>query len=277
MIKNILFPVDFSPTCVAIAAYVKRTAAIFASRVTLLHVCDLQSHNGFELYLRSPQEISEEHWNIARSKIDSFLTSEFPLSKCPRILHFGDPAEQIADLARTGGFDLIIMPTRAGRFRRMLLGSTTAKVLNDANCPVLTTEHAETVSPKPLKHRQWICAVGFNGDCKRVLELANRAAEACGARLSLVHAIRDSSSAAHRERDEEEEARYRIGEIQKSVGCNAILRIVRGPVKDALLDAGRQCGADVLIISRPASPVFGRLCDFTYDVVRDSPCPVLSL
>ena len=109
MIENILFPVDFSPSCVATAAYVKRAAAIFGSRVTLLHVCDLASHNGFELYVRSPQEIAEEHWNIARRKMDSFLESEFLLTKCPRVVRSGDAAEQIGETASTGGFDLIIM------------------------------------------------------------------------------------------------------------------------------------------------------------------------
>src|ERR1700751_3074961 len=128
MIENILFPVDFSSSCLAIAAYVKRAAAIFASRVTLLHVCDLASHNGFELYVRSPQEIAEEHWNIARRKIISFLDAEFRPAECLRMLRPGKAAEQIAEAASAGGFDLIIMPTHAGRFRRMLLGSTTAKV-----------------------------------------------------------------------------------------------------------------------------------------------------
>jgi nucleotide-binding universal stress UspA family protein len=42
-------------------------------------------------------------------------------------------AAQIADLARTGEVDLIIMLKHAGRFRQMLLGSTTAKVLNEAD------------------------------------------------------------------------------------------------------------------------------------------------
>ena len=44
-IQNILFPVDFSPSCVAMAAYVKRVAAISGARVTLIHVFDLYSHD----------------------------------------------------------------------------------------------------------------------------------------------------------------------------------------------------------------------------------------
>jgi nucleotide-binding universal stress UspA family protein len=276
MIKNILFPVDFSPSCVAIAAYVKRAAAIFGSRVTLLHVCDLRSHNGFELAVRSLQEIAEEHWNIARTRIDSFLQAEFPLAKCPRMVRSGDAAEQIAETARTGGFDLIIMPTHAGRFRRMLLGSTTAKVLNDADCPVMTTEHAEIIAPRSLEHREWVCAIDLNGDSKRVLDLANRAAAAAGARLSLIHVIQNSGSAAEHGRDEEE-VRQCIGELQKSIGGEAILRVIRGPIKEAVLGAAQQSGADVLIIGRPPSKVLGRMRDFTYGVVRDSRFPVLSL
>ena len=60
-IQNILFPVDFSPSCTAMAAYVKRAAAICGARVTLVHVFDLTGHNGFELYVRPPAEIAEEH------------------------------------------------------------------------------------------------------------------------------------------------------------------------------------------------------------------------
>jgi len=42
-IQNILFPVDFSPSCIAMAAYVKRSAAMFSAKVTLVHVLDLYS------------------------------------------------------------------------------------------------------------------------------------------------------------------------------------------------------------------------------------------
>jgi hypothetical protein len=33
LIANILYPVDFSPSCVAMAAYVKRAAALLGARV----------------------------------------------------------------------------------------------------------------------------------------------------------------------------------------------------------------------------------------------------
>ncbi|HEX4165909.1 MAG TPA: universal stress protein [Bryobacteraceae bacterium] len=270
MIGKILFPVDFSASCAAMASYVKRAAAMFGSQVTLIHVCDLASHNGFELYVRSLEEIAEEHWSIARRKLDSFLESEFPLATCPRVLCSGEAAAQIAEVARTRGFDLIIMPTHAGRFRQMLLGSTTAKVLNDADSLVLTTEHAAAVVPRPLEHRNWVCAIGLSPDSERVLRLAGRAATEVRAKLSIIHAIHDGSRALN--------ARGRLDELQKTVGSDATVQVVTGPPKEALLDAARRSAADVLIIGRTArSGALGRMRDLTYAVVRDSPFPVLSV
>lgn len=129
------------------APFVKRSAAIFGARVTLLHVFDLYSHDAMQLYARPPSEVAEEQWNLARDKLHSFLKSEFPISESPRIVLSGHAPTQITQLSRRKGFDLIIMPTHAGFFRSTLLGSTTAKVLNHADCPVMTTQHAETISP----------------------------------------------------------------------------------------------------------------------------------
>ena len=135
MIEKILFPVDFSPSCVAMAPFVKKGAAMFSAKVTLLHVLEPPS-SGFELYVRPLREVEEDREQVARAKLDSFLVSEFLPPASSRVLRMGDAATRIVETARAGGFDLIITPTHAGVFRRMLLGSTTAKVLNDAECPI---------------------------------------------------------------------------------------------------------------------------------------------
>jgi len=51
-IQNILFPVDFSPSCVAMAPFVQRAAIIFGARVTLMHVFDLYRHDAVQLCVR---------------------------------------------------------------------------------------------------------------------------------------------------------------------------------------------------------------------------------
>jgi nucleotide-binding universal stress UspA family protein len=285
-IQNILFPVDFSPSCVAMAAYVKRSAAIFGARVTLVHVFDLYSHDAVQLYVRPLSEVVEEQQNVARNKLDSFLKSEFPLAECPRILLLGDAATQIVQLARTKGFDLIIMPTHAGLFRRTLLGSTTAKVLNDADCPVLTTQHAETISPRQLDHREWVCAIGLDADSQRVLRYASEVAGAVHANLTLVHVIPGSGPDPPVELDLEERlqsakreaASRRLKELQSAAGSHARISIAIGPIKDMLTETARGLRADVLVIGRhPQSGVLGRLRDLSYALARDAACPVLSV
>lgn len=96
MIRKILFPVDFSSSCEAMAAYVRRAAEMFRAQVTLIHVCDPASHNGFELVVRSPQDIAEEHLSVAVERLDSFLQSDFPPAAYRRIVLRGEASEEIS-------------------------------------------------------------------------------------------------------------------------------------------------------------------------------------
>jgi nucleotide-binding universal stress UspA family protein len=281
LITNILFPVDFSPSCIAMAPYVKRTAAVFGAKVTLVHVFDPASYDGFELFLRPSREIAEEHEEVARDRLRSFLKDEFPASD--RILTSGESAAEIARVAKKG-FDVIIMPTHAGTFRRMLLGSTTAKVLNDADCAVLTSHHAQDIAPRPLEHREWLCAIDLSPDSERILRYANQASVEAGGKLHIIHAIQagDPDLAAPLNLTEQvhsaqrDEAARRIAALQEKVGSNVPVHIVVGSVKEALLDAVRRYDGDALLIGR--SPHSGaRLRDLTYAVVRDSPFPVMSI
>lgn len=261
------------------AAYVKRAAKIFHAEVSILHVCDLESHNGFELYSRAPDDISADHWKAAQFKLNDFLQTEFPPSTCPRILLAGHAASKISQAARQGKFDLIIMPTHASRFRRMLLGSTAAKVLDQAECPVLTGQHSATIAPHSLEHRKWVCAISLSTDSERVLRYAREAALAAGAELSMIHAIdQEMDSSVQDTFLKEREAARRIGELQKAVGSNASVYIKFGQVKEALLDTAWQAGADVLVIGRASDTgSSGRMEEFTYSLIRDASCPVVSV
>lgn len=247
---------------------------MFRSSVTVLHVCDLASYNGFELYVRSPQEIAETHLSVARDELESFLASEFPQATCRRILRSGDAATEIMDVARTEEIDLIIIPTHAGQFRRLVLGSTTAKVLAQVLCPVLTTKHAETIVPPPLDHRIWVCAVSLSSDSERVLSFASRAAATVGAKLSVVHVIDDHDPIDTVEKS----ARRRMEKLCQKVGWEGERKIAVGSRKQALLEAARSCNADLIVIGRTlSSGPFDQIQGLSYELIRDSPCPVVSV
>ena len=258
---------------------------MFSAKVTLLYVLE-PSTSGFEVLTRPVPDAEEDRKKVACAKLEAYLAAEFPLHEIPRLLVAGEAASRIAEVARARGFDLIVMPTHAGVFRRMLLGSTTAKVLNDAECLVLTTQHAETLSPRPLEHREWVCAVGLSEDSKRVLGVANQLAAKARANLSIIHAISANQPGPPIQLDLEERveswerrtAQERVSELQKVVGSNARVSITAGPIKDALTGMACRLHADALIIGRSTHPnVQGRLRDLTYAMVRDAPCPVISV
>ena len=288
-IRKIMFPVDFSISSVAMSPYVQRAAKLLHATVSLVHVVAPGASDVFEayeLYQRPMSEVSEDHKIIAQQKLDSFLKKEFPLVECPRILDSGDPGTRIGEIARDEEFDLIIIPTHAGRFRQMLLGSTAAKVLDDAPCPVLTSKHAQTIAPRALEHREWLCAIDLSRHAENVLRTAKRMSEQARANMSLIHVVNEDSEAASntsglergRPTKEMREARERLMKIASEVGISGATRIARGPVKKALLQAAAEFDADVLIIGRTSErESVGRLRDLTYAVVRDSPFPVLSV
>ena len=132
VVKRILFPVDFSKRCIDAAQCVRAFATQFGAEIMLLHVVE----TGNFYY---PEE-SQPH---LQTDLSAFLREEFhdfpTLSNCI----IGETDTKIIETARAWGSDLIMMTTHGiGRYRRFLLGSITAKVLHDAECPVWTDVHA---------------------------------------------------------------------------------------------------------------------------------------
>jgi nucleotide-binding universal stress UspA family protein len=75
-----------------------------------------------------------------------------------------------------------------------------------------------------------------------------------------------------------DEARHSIEELQKSFGLAAPLCVVTGDVATAVREAAERHRADLVIIGRGVMHErMGRLRTNAYAIIRQSPCPVLSL
>ncbi|MBV9181615.1 MAG: universal stress protein [Acidobacteria bacterium] len=102
-------------------------------------------------------------------------------------------------------------------------------------------------------------------------------------KLSIIHVIHDgtrdpSSDRRHIDSVRGREAYRCLHELLNKIGCEADVRMAAGPLKETLLEIARQLAADVLIIGRKnRCGALGRLRGLTYDLVRDSPFPVLSV
>ena len=73
-IQKILFPVDFSPSCDAMAPFVKRAAAMLSAKVTLLYLLE-PSASGFELLTRPLPDAEEDRKKVACAKLESYLSA----------------------------------------------------------------------------------------------------------------------------------------------------------------------------------------------------------
>src|ERR1043166_3454218 len=144
-VSSILLPVDFSERSAPAARYAKSLAAHFDSHLVLLHALiplrfefgavDISAYMSTDLYQNREQQAAEE--------LEAFLPDDPAGPSIERLVLEGDPAQRIVETAHDRSA-IILMPTHGyGRFRRFILGSTTAKVLHDADCPVWTGVHLE--------------------------------------------------------------------------------------------------------------------------------------
>jgi nucleotide-binding universal stress UspA family protein len=290
-LTKILFPVDFFEGSETAALHAAALARHFHAELTLVHVQALLNYrlasieSGFPLM---PEELYPEAANQARSMLDSFLSDKLADIKVRRVFLEGDPAERIVTFAHSDKTSLIVMPTHGyGLFRRFLLGSVTAKVLHDAECPVWTGVHLkETVPKELLPIRSVLCSIDLGPHSRTTLCWAAQMAAEFGARLTLAHATEPLEMTARAgsyfapewRRVLYEQASQEVDKLQGSLGSKAEVWIESGEVTDVMRAAAADVKADLLVIGRsPSHGLTGRLHANAYALIRESPCPVVSV
>jgi len=256
--KRILFPVDFSDHSVGAARYVEAFTGRFDADLTILHVIGPPQYN----------DLLAESADQKRRRVEQFLKREFEYFRVERIVAQGDPAGAILETAASRNSDLIMMPTLgAGGFRRFLIGSVTAKVLHDADCPVWTGVHLEQApSLEKIEFRRLLCAVNLEEHSRVVIRGALEFAEEYRASLTALHVMQGT--------DRLEEIRCRM---EKLAG-GAEIAIETGEIPVTVANVAARIKADLLVIGRSPDPgVFGRLRTHAYPIIRQSPCPVISV
>jgi nucleotide-binding universal stress UspA family protein len=279
--KRILFPVDFSERCTGAARMVETFAGHFQSELTLLYVLEPLTYN----------DIPFDATSLTEEQLQSYLLGELKHFDVNRVLVHGEPARQIAEYAHSRNFDLIMLPTHGyGSFRRFILGSVTAKVLHDALCPVWTGVHMEQVPRlEDIAFRNIVCAVDLGTQSCRTLRWANNFAAEFGASLQLIHAVPSlrhagagNAGAGNAGAGNADklifEATEQLRAIQECSGSAANVSILSDEVPEAVCGFAERDKADLLVIGRSvAEGMMGRLRANAYSIIRQSPCPVVSV
>ena len=264
-LEHILFPVDFSEACTAVSGYVEALARGSGARLTLLHV------------VAQMKDKREEQLN-------QYLEPQLRHLSPVRVVAHGDPATEIVQFAGRDGVGLIMMPTRGtGVFRRLLLGSVTAKVLHDAACPVWTSSHSERITPARFPYRTIACALDLSDRSAETLRWAIRFAAEQNADLRAVHGIDVEEQSTNIgivevRRYLGEKASERWEALKGETGFEGPLLIAYGSAGAAVRKAAHDLQADIVITGRGrVQAPFGRLRSNAYAIIRESPCPVISV
>ena len=285
-LAKIVFPVDFSERSASAAGRVASLAARFGSVVTILHVLP-PPHYEFSALEVGGTVLNELFANRAKQvaqELEGYLAHAMRGVEVKRVLLEGDPARKIVEHAGAEGANLIVMPTHGyGSFRRFILGSVTAKVLHDADCPVWTGVHMEQAPSEQLDVRRIVCGLDLGPQSAKTLRWAGAMAKACEAALTVVHvvpAMAESGEAAQSEcaREMREQASSALARVMEETGVRAEVEMAAGDAPKGVCALAGQARADLVVIARgSAAGVFGRLRTNAYAIIRQSPCPVVSV
>lgn len=291
-IQHVLFPVDFSTRCVHAAPYVKEMVMGFKAKLTLLHVAEIPFYWYGATWEAATDawDALEDAYSAGQQNLTNFGCKYFndlaKLTSVQTACDRGDPGHAILAHAERTEADLIMIPTQGhSPFRSFLIGSTVARVLHRAECPVWTGAHFE--KEPALAHPQInniLCAIDLERESLGVVESAVTLAHRFSAQLQLVHCIPVAEGGPAESFDSgwdrflADSARERLAKIQSHAGIDFKVCLEGGSIPKVVRDAAIRYEADIVVIGRGHIQVpFSRLRTNAYAIIRESPCPVLSV
>ena len=159
----------------------------YRSRVVIAHV--LPTIKSIRIPKRKDYEAAiENKANIAALKMESKLNGEGIEAKTRILRAKGSITDTLIEFSNDEKVDLIVAGTRGlGAFRRMLLGSVSTNLLNNASCPVLVVR--KRVYRIQTQLRKILVATDGSINADKAVEQAVSIAKNVGADLTIVHVV----------------------------------------------------------------------------------------
>lgn len=285
--KMIVLPVDFSERAGRTAAHARIIARQYDATIVAVHVMRpfQLAAEGVDVPSVAVLDWYNEQKPHLESQLKHFARVHLKDCKVKTIFRDGEPSAEILSVAREENADLIMLATHGyGAFRRFLLGSVAAKVLNDSPIPVLTGTHVEAPAGESEDIKCIVVAVELDDRAGKLIAAGHSVAKEFGAELHVVHASPDDGAGAAQYMD----PTWRIGvahalgtrleETVAEAAATAKVHVIPGEAAKVIRQVAEEVGANLVILGRHLDKsLFGRLRTHSYAIVRESPCPVLSL
>ncbi|MCI0652606.1 MAG: universal stress protein [Planctomycetes bacterium] len=150
--KRLLVPMDFSRGSALAIRYAAGLARVMRLPITIVHVVDVPSCFITDYAPDGVTFCTYHHRMVegAKERLASTIGESPALRgiECDFVVRGGVPAQEIADLAKSGCFEMIVLAThgRTG-FARMLIGSVAERIVRIAACPVLAVRASDEETP----------------------------------------------------------------------------------------------------------------------------------
>jgi nucleotide-binding universal stress UspA family protein len=293
--KNILCATDFSDFSNHTVNYGVSLAREFDARLIVCHVIDLSSVAIYGELQLDPIGQQNRIMEDASAQLQE-LTGSQPVDWEP-LITIGKPADEIARAVEEKKIDLVISATR-GRsgFKRFILGSVTERLMRTLTCPLLVVhsqEHEFVNAPdKEIKLKKILVGCDFSPDSDQAFKYALSLAQEFEAELHLAHVIEPPAQP-----NLIMEENFVSGKIQEDYynlliqklkdmvpqeaanWCIPQTTILEGQAYEELTKYADTRDIDMIVVGvRGHGLVKSLFLGSTTDrVIRNSPCPVLSV
>ena len=285
-IKRILLPVDIPIASLAVVHQAATLARHFKSEIIMLHVVTAQSQaasgpaDNRELADEGLLAVIKEE---AQKQQDQSLGPALDGLTIQCMTGTGDAAQVVVQTAEEKKADLIMMSSYGFAFYQFLMGSVTAKVLHEAECPVWTDAHVEESRGQELALRNVLCAVEFGPRADITVSWAAQMAAEFGAHLTLANVTASvefwGPGGIYINEEWKKElvgdASEQMAKVQQDMGTKAEVFIGSGDVPKVLSQAAKETKADLLVTG--CYPYGGHLRTNGYGIICAVPIPVLSV
>jgi nucleotide-binding universal stress UspA family protein len=269
-IDRILCATDFSGFSERALQHAVQLARWFDAGVTALHVLPLSAASADP----APAACRED----AHRRLEAFVAPRlYDGAPIETAIAFGDPARAIEAAAESLPADLVAMGSHGlSGWDRLVLGSTTEKVIRRATVPVLLAGPQKPPAEAGHLFRRIVCGLDLRSTSRRTLELALSFAEEDPGRLTLVHVV-EPEIPSYDVLDVVGRQLADAGGRAAERFCELDVRVESGTAWRRILDVATEKDADLVVVGAHATGGFGPsfLGSTASQVIRHAPCPVL--
>ena len=291
-LKLILCPIDFSEFSIRAYQYALSLGEHYQAKLLALHIVELWKYP-FADYAASGGDLA----NVFRAlhqggeeRLREFVTRHCHHPIQPQLkVDQGNASDLILSFAQDREVELIVMGTHGRRgFDRLVLGSTTDRVMRRASCPVLVISkpvRESTVSGRAESHvhrlRRILYCTDFSQNSERALGYAISATEEYDAELTLLNVM---DADVHQPTVKERIATYTRqldklipGERSKTLKLGTVVRL--GKPYEQIVQYAVEGEIDMITMAVRGAGALDRAVfgSTTYRVIQLGPCPVLAV